>query len=154
MATQNHTATVHGAAASTSTVSVDAVYRKLAIRTVPLILLCYFFGYLDRVNVGFAKLQMMSELNLSEAAYGIGAGLFFLGYLFLQVPAGYLVKRIGVRACLAGSMFTWGIVSILTLLTSNQSTFYAVRFLLGLTEASFSSRPSSPTSASGSRHSA
>jgi len=137
MATQNQAATVHGPAENMSTVSADVVYRKLTIRIIPLILLCYFFGYLDRVNVGFAKLQMMGEFNLSEAAYGVGAGLFFLGYLLLQIPAGYLVKRLGVRICLAGSMFTWGIVSIATLLTNSQSTFYTLRFLLGLTEASF-----------------
>jgi MFS family permease len=115
----------------------DAVYRKVTLRVIPIILLCYFFGYLDRVNVGFAKLQMMSDLSLTEAAYGVGAGLFFIGYLLLQVPAGYLVKRIGVRACLGGSLIAWGIVSIATLATGNQTAFYALRFLLGLTEASF-----------------
>ncbi|MFM0479923.1 MFS transporter [Paraburkholderia strydomiana] len=115
----------------------DAVYRKVTLRVIPIILLCYFFGYLDRVNVGFAKLQMMSDLSLTEAAYGVGAGLFFIGYLLLQVPAGYLVKRIGVRACLGGSLIAWGIVSIATLTTGNQTAFYALRFLLGLTEASF-----------------
>ncbi|KND55402.1 Nitrate/nitrite transporter [Candidatus Paraburkholderia kirkii] len=95
----------------------------------------HFFGYLDRVNVGFAKLQMMSELNLTEAAYGVG--LFFIGYLLLQVPAGYLVKRLGVCACLGGSLIAWGIVSIATLATRDQTTFYVLRFLLGLTEVSF-----------------
>ncbi len=76
-------------------VDVDVLYRKLTWRIIPLILLCYFFGYLDRVNVGFAKLEMVSDLGLSEAAYGVGAGLFFLGYLLLQVPAGFLVQRVG-----------------------------------------------------------
>lgn len=116
---------------------VDALYRKLTWRIIPLILLCYFFGYLDRVNVGFAKLEMVSDLGLSEAAYGVGAGLFFLGYLLLQVPAGYLVQRIGVKKCLAGSMLTWGIVSVATLATHDQMSFYVLRFLLGVTEASF-----------------
>lgn len=118
-------------------VDVDALYRKLTWRIIPLILLCYFFGYLDRVNVGFAKLEMVSDLGLSEAAYGVGAGLFFLGYLLLQVPAGFLVQRIGVKKCLAGSMLTWGLVSVATLLTSDQTSFYVLRFLLGVTEASF-----------------
>lgn len=117
--------------------TADAVYRKIALRIIPLILVCYFFGYLDRVNVGFAKLQMVADLNLSEEAYGVGAGLFFVGYLLLQVPAGYFVNRVGVKACLAVSLFMWGIVSVATLLTSNEITFYAFRFLLGVTEASF-----------------
>lgn len=117
--------------------ATDALYRKLARRIIPLILLCYFFGYLDRVNVGFAKLQMVTDLHLTDAAYGVGAGLFFLGYLLLQVPAGYLVQRIGVKKCLAGSMLTWGVVSVATLATVDQTSFYALRFLLGVTEASF-----------------
>ncbi|MDR5758941.1 MFS transporter [Caballeronia sp. LZ035] len=124
-------------AAAPLALSADTVYRKVTLHVVPIILLCYFFGYLDRVNVGFAKLQMMTDLNLTEAAYGVGAGLFFVGYLLLQVPAGYLVKRVGVRACLGGSLIAWGIVSIATLATRSQTTFYALRFLLGLTEASF-----------------
>ncbi|AHB76629.1 MFS transporter [Pandoraea pnomenusa] len=118
-------------------VDVDVLYRKLTWRIIPLILLCYFFGYLDRVNVGFAKLEMVSDLGLSEAAYGVGAGLFFLGYLLLQVPAGFLVQRVGVKKCLAGSMLAWGVVSVATLLTSDQTSFYVLRFLLGVTEASF-----------------
>ncbi|MDR3098333.1 MAG: MFS transporter [Paraburkholderia sp.] len=116
---------------------IDALYGKLTRRIIPLILVCYFFGYLDRVNVGFAKLQMVNDLQLSEAAYGVGAGLFFIGYLLLQVPAGWLVKRIGVKKCIAGSMLAWGLVSIATLATRGQTTFYAMRFLLGVTEASF-----------------
>lgn len=136
MAISNNAATP-AATGSHAGYTPESVYRKVTIRVVPLILICYFFGYLDRVNVGFAKLQMMSDLTLSETAYGVGAGLFFIGYLLLQVPAGFLIKRIGIRACLAGSMLSWGVVSIATLLTRDQTTFYAFRFLLGLTEASF-----------------
>lgn len=115
----------------------DEVYRKITLRIIPLILVCYFFGYLDRVNVGFAKLQMVTDLGLSEAAYGVGAGLFFIGYLLLQVPAGYVVNRVGVKLCLSASLILWGVVSVATLLTSSQTTFYVFRFLLGVTEASF-----------------
>jgi MFS family permease len=125
------------ALAGSRTPDIDALYSKLARRIIPLIVVCYFFGYLDRVNVGFAKLQMVTDLHLSEAAYGVGAGLFFVGYLLLQIPAGWLVKRIGVKQCLAGSMLAWGVVSIGTLATRNETTFYALRFLLGVTEASF-----------------
>jgi MFS family permease len=123
--------------AETHLPDIDTLYAKLSRRIIPLILLCYFFGYLDRVNVGFAKLQMVADLHLSEAAYGVGAGLFFIGYLLLQVPAGWLVQRIGVKRCLAGSMLSWGVVSVATLATRDQTSFYALRFLLGVTEASF-----------------
>ena len=123
--------------ASLAAPDIETLYAKLTRRIIPLILVCYFFGYLDRVNVGFAKLQMVNDLQLSEAAYGVGAGLFFVGYLLLQIPAGWLVRRIGVKKCIAGSMLAWGIVSIATLGTRDQSTFYALRFLLGVTEASF-----------------
>ncbi|WP_321906086.1 MFS transporter [Paraburkholderia tropica] len=134
MATSHHASP---RAATDSPLDADAVFGKITRRIIPIILICYFFGYLDRVNVGFAKLQMMSELHISEAAYGVGAGLFFVGYLLLQVPASALVKRLGVRACLGGSLIAWGIVSIATLATRDQTTFYVMRFLLGLTEASF-----------------
>lgn len=126
-----------GTSAAPTPDQTDSAYRKITLRIIPLILICYFFGYLDRVNVGFAKLEMVSDLHLSEAAYGFGAGLFFIGYLLLQVPAGYLVQWLGVRWCLAASMISWGIVSAATLLTHDQASFYAFRFLLGVTEASF-----------------
>ena len=124
-------------AASPDAVVADATYRKIMLRIIPLILVCYFFGYLDRVNVGFAKLGMVNDLHLSEAAYGLGAGLFFIGYLLLQVPAGYLVQLYGPRACIATSMISWGIVSMATLLTRDETSFYVLRFLLGITEAAF-----------------
>ncbi|WP_407655403.1 MFS transporter [Burkholderia alba] len=123
--------------AEIATSGIDALYARLSRRIVPLILVCYFFGYLDRVNVGFAKLQMMADLHLTDAAYGVGAGLFFIGYLLLQVPAGWLVRRIGVKRCLTGSMIAWGVVSVATLATRDTASFYVLRFLLGITEASF-----------------
>ena len=125
------------AAVSSDVTEADATYRKIVLRIVPFILVCYFFGYLDRVNVGFAKLGMVHDLSRSEAAYGLGAGLFFIGYLLLQVPAGYLVQLHGPRKCIAGSMIAWGLVSVATLLTRDEASFYALRFLLGVTEAAF-----------------
>ncbi|WP_261543244.1 MFS transporter [Burkholderia multivorans] len=140
MASTNDTARMHDMPSERdagTAADIDALYGKLTRRIIPLILVCYFFGYLDRVNVGFAKLQMAADLHLSEAAYGVGAGLFFVGYLLLQVPAGWLVQRIGVKKCIAGSMLAWGVVSIGTLATTGQTSFYVLRFLLGVTEASF-----------------
>ncbi|MGY4236426.1 MFS family permease [Bradyrhizobium sp. USDA 4449] len=121
----------------THVVAADATYRKIVLHIMPLILVCYFFGYLDRVNVGFAKLGMVSDLHLSEAAYGFGAGLFFVGYLLLQVPAGYLVQLYGPRKCIVASMISWGLVSMATLATRDETSFYVFRFLLGITEAAF-----------------
>jgi sugar phosphate permease len=115
----------------------DAVYKRVTWRVMPLILVCYFFGYLDRVNVGFARLQMAKDLGLSDTAYGVGAGLFFVGYLLLQLPAGLLAGRIGTKALLATSLILWGIVSVATLMVRDQTSFYIFRFLLGVTEASF-----------------
>jgi len=137
MAIKMQSAPVDSTLSAKTPVLADEVYRKITLRIIPLILVCYFFGYLDRVNVGFAKLQMVTDLGLSEAAYGVGAGLFFIGYLLLQVPAGYVVNRVGVKLCLSASLILWGVVSVATLLTSSQTTFYAFRFLLGVTEASF-----------------
>lgn len=137
MAIKMQSSPVESTLSAKAPILADEVYRKITLRIIPLILVCYFFGYLDRVNVGFAKLQMVTDLGLSEAAYGVGAGLFFIGYLLLQVPAGYVVNRVGVKLCLSASLILWGVVSVATLLTSSQTTFYVFRFLLGVTEASF-----------------
>lgn len=137
MAIKMQSSPVESTLSAKAPILADEVYRKITLRIIPLILVCYFFGYLDRVNVGFAKLQMVTDLGLSEAAYGVGAGLFFIGYLLLQVPAGYVVNRVGVKLCLSASLILWGVVSVATLFTSSQTTFYVFRFLLGVTEASF-----------------
>jgi MFS family permease len=115
----------------------DALYRKVTRHIVPIVVVGYFFGYLDRVNVGFAKLQMLSSLHMSELAYGIGAGIFFWGYLLLQVPSGLLIHRIGARKCISIIMVAWGVVSMLTILTVGPHSFYVLRFLLGVVEAGF-----------------
>ena len=85
--------------------------NKLMWRLIPFLILCYFVAFLDRVNVGFAKLQMNAALGLSDAAYGLGAGLFFVGYFFFEVPSNLLLERFGARRWIARIMITWGIVS-------------------------------------------
>ncbi|WP_329122896.1 MFS transporter [Streptomyces sp. NBC_01353] len=115
----------------------NAVFRKVVRRIVPFLILCYVFSYLDRVNVGFAKLQMSEDLGFSEAAYGLGAGLFFIGYFLFEVPSNLMLQRIGARTWIARIMITWGVVSAGFMFVSNETTFYVLRFLLGAAEAGF-----------------
>src|ERR1044072_9786010 len=87
------------------------VIGKVMRRLIPFLILCYFVAYLDRVNVGFAKLHMNQALGLSEAAFGLGAGLFFIGYFLFEVPSNIFLERVGARIWIARIMISWGIVS-------------------------------------------
>jgi D-galactonate transporter len=120
-----------------SVAAEEFAYRKVFWRVVPFLMLCYVIAYLDRVNVGFAKLQMSSELGLSEAAYGTGAGIFFIGYFLFEVPSNLLMNRIGARIWIARIMITWGIISAAFAFTTSETVFYVLRFLLGIAEAGF-----------------
>ncbi|MHB9757696.1 MFS transporter [Streptomyces sp. BYX5S] len=115
----------------------NAVFRKVVRRIVPFLILCYVVSYLDRVNVGFAKLQMSSDLGFSEAAYGLGAGLFFIGYFFFEVPSNLLMQKVGARTWIARIMISWGVVSAAFAFVDSEATFYVLRFLLGAAEAGF-----------------
>ncbi|WEX74625.1 MFS transporter [Sinorhizobium numidicum] len=115
----------------------DRAYAKVFWRIVPFLMLCYVVAYLDRVNVGFAKLQMSSELGLSEAAYGIGAGIFFIGYFLFEVPSNVILNKVGARVWIARIMITWGLISAAFMFTSSETVFYILRFLLGIAEAGF-----------------
>jgi MFS family permease len=115
----------------------DAVFRKIALRLVPFLFLCYLAAYLDRVNVGFAKLQMQKELGFSETVYGFGAGIFFLGYVLFEVPSNIILHKVGARLWLARVMLTWAIISAATAFVSTPTAFYTMRFLLGVAEAGF-----------------
>src|ERR1700743_1195524 len=122
------------------------VIGKVMTRLIPFLIVCYFVAYLDRVNVGFAKLHMNVALGLSEAAYGLGAGLFFIGYFVFEVPSNLFLERVGARVWIARIMITWGIVSAAFAFIphissvsgiSSTSVFYALRLLLGACEAGF-----------------
>ena len=113
------------------------VYRKISWRIMPFIVLCYLCGYLDRVNVGFAKLQMLNDLHMSDAVYGLGAGIFFIGYFIFEVPSNLILHRVGARLWIARIMITWAIISALTLLVKTPMQFYTARFFLGVAEAGF-----------------
>ena len=112
-------------------------YRRVTLRLIPFLFLCYVVAYLDRVNVGFAKLQMLTDLRMNDTAYGIGAGIFFVGYFLFEVPSNLILHRVGARVWIARIMLTWGILSMLTMFVTGPVTFYVLRFLLGVAEAGF-----------------
>jgi len=114
-----------------------ATYNKVGWRLIPFLLLCYIVSYLDRVNVGFAKLQMLQDLNLSETVYGLGAGIFFIGYFLFEVPSNVILHRVGARIWIARIMVTWGVISATMMFVTSATSFYVVRFLLGVAEAGF-----------------
>ncbi len=115
----------------------ERTYRKVTWRIVPFLFLCYIFAYIDRVNVGFAKLQMQQDLGISDAVYGTGAGIFFIGYFFFEVPSNIGLQKIGAKYWLGPIMIVWGVVSACTMLVKTEHQFYLVRFLLGVVESGF-----------------
>ncbi len=112
-------------------------YRKVDLRLIPFLFLCYILAYLDRVNVGFAKLQMLNALSLSDAAFATGAGIFFIGYFIFEVPSNVALKKFGARRWIARIMISWGIVSACMIFVRGAMSFNALRFLLGVVEAGF-----------------
>ncbi|WP_321845856.1 MFS transporter [Paraburkholderia bannensis] len=130
------------ASAETETLAVashdiEHVYRKVIRRLLPVLFIGYVLCTLDRLNIGYAHLQMRSDLGLSDAAYGLGAGLFFLTYMAFEVPASILLRSIGVRRTIFRIMFGWGLVSAATMFVNSPSQFYVARLLLGMCEAGF-----------------
>ena len=115
----------------------DAIYRKISFRLMPLLFLAYIVAYLDRVNVGFAKLQMLTALSLNEAVYGLGAGIFFLGYFLFEVPSNVFLHKVGARKWIFRIMISWGILSACMMFVTSATSFYVMRFLLGIAEAGF-----------------
>lgn len=103
----------------------------------PFLFLCYVLAYVDRVNVGFAKLQMQQDLGMSDTVYGLGAGIFFIGYFIFEVPANMMLQRIGARRWIGPIMMAWGVVSACTLFVKGATSFYALRFVLGVVESGF-----------------
>ena len=113
------------------------VLRKITFRIVPFIMLLYFIAFLDRVNIGFAALEMNKDLGFSSTVFGFGAGIFFLGYFLFEVPSNLILNKVGARIWIARVMITWGIISGLMALVQGTSSFYTLRFLLGIAEAGF-----------------
>ena len=104
---------------------------------IPLLFCCYVAAYLDRVNVGFAKLQMLHDLRFSETVYGLGAGIFFIGYFLFEIPSNIILHRIGARLWIARVMLTWAVISAAMIFVTTPTVFYVLRFLLGVAEAGF-----------------
>lgn len=115
----------------------SALYGRIAWRIMPMLFIGYIIAYLDRVNVGFAKLQMLGDLKFSDSVYGFGAGIFFLGYFIFEVPSNIILHRVGARVWICRVLITWGIISGCTALVRRPWEFYTVRFLLGAAEAGF-----------------
>nr|WP_230956614.1 MFS transporter [Burkholderia cepacia] len=123
--------------ADASPADLDALYRRIGWKLMPLLLVAQVLAYLDRVNVGAAKLQMAVDLGLSDTVYGIGAGIFFVGYFLFEVPSNLMLHRVGARVWIARIMVTWGIVSAAAAWVHSPATFYLQRLILGVAEAGF-----------------
>ena len=126
--------------ASASPISDDdknAIYKRITLRLIPFIFICYLFNYLDRVNVGFAKLQMLDALKFSETVYGLGAGIFFIGYVLCGVPSNLALTKFGPRRWIAVMMISWGTLSTCLMFVTTPTGFYTLRLLTGAAEAGF-----------------
>ena len=115
----------------------DAVYHKITWRLLPVIFLSYIFAYLDRVNIGFAKLGMREEVWYSDEVFAMASGIFFIGYFLFEVPGNILMHKIGARIWITRIMLTWALISGLCAFSSSATMFYWLRFCLGLAEAGF-----------------
>nr|WKF59543.1 Putative tartrate transporter [Paraburkholderia busanensis] len=115
----------------------DLLYRKVSLRIIPFLFLCYVVSFLDRINIGFAQLQMKHDLGFSDAMYGLGAAVFYVGYVLCEVPSNMLLARFGARRTFTRIMLLWGIASVGMMLVSKPTHFYLLRFMLGVFEAGF-----------------
>ena len=114
-----------------------ATIARVIRRLIPFIFICYVVAYIDRVNIGFAAEELQRDLGLSDAAYGLGGGLFFLGYCLFEIPSNLILERVGARVWIARIMIGWGLVSMAMVFIVGQWSFYAMRVLLGIAEAGF-----------------
>jgi MFS family permease len=114
-----------------------AAYHRAAWKLIPFLLILYIISFLDRVNVGFAKLQMSTDIGLSDAVFGLGAGIFFIGYAACEIPSNILLQRFGARIWISRILVVWGIISICFMFVTTPAQFLTLRFLLGIAEAGF-----------------
>ena len=114
-----------------------ALLSKVTRRIIPYLFICYIVNYLDRFNVSFAALEMQGDLGLSDAVYGLGASMFFVGYVFFEIPSNLIMERVGARVWIARIMISWGAVSVCMMFVETRFSFYLLRFLLGVAEAGF-----------------
>src|SRR4051812_8014451 len=116
---------------------VASIYKKITWRLIAFLFICYMMSYLDRINVGFAQLQMKQDLGFSDAVYGLGAGIFFAGYFLFEVPSNLWLVKVGARKTITRIMVVWGLLSAGMMFVSSPAVFYIMRFLLGAFEAGF-----------------
>lgn len=114
-----------------------AIVRKVAWRLMPLIMICYLFAFFDRINISFAKFQLQADLALSDTAYGLGAGLFVVGYVLFEVPSNMMLYKVGARRWIARIMMSWGVATALMVFVTAEWQFYVLRFVIGAMEAGF-----------------
>src|SRR3954452_19251647 len=117
--------------------SEQALMSKIAWRIVPFLMLCYFIAFIDRVNAGFAALQMNHDIGLTQAAFGLGGGLFYVTYVLFEIPSNLAMKKVGPRLWIARIMVSWGLVAGGMAFVTGPYSFYAMRLLLGAAEAGF-----------------
>ncbi|MRV71780.1 MFS transporter [Duganella sp. FT92W] len=130
----------HGAqplAAAEPSAQDHALYRKVSLRIIPFLFVCYVISFLDRINIGFAQLQMKQDLGFSDAMYGLGAAVFYMGYVLFEVPSNLLLERFGARKTFVRIMLLWGAASVCMSMVNTPAQFYALRFMLGVFEAGF-----------------
>ena len=116
---------------------LDSVYRKIFFRLIPFLMVLWILAWIDRVNIGFVKLTMLDDLKWSEAVYGLGAGIFFLGYFFFEVPSNLLLQKIGAKKTIMRITIGWGLTSVAMMFVKTPEWFYVGRFVLGVFEAGF-----------------
>ncbi|MBN2979666.1 MFS transporter [Pseudomonas lactucae] len=131
------TNSIHAATAPNSDPVLARAVRKVKGHVLPLFVIMFILNYIDRVNIGFVRTHMEHDLGIGAAAYGFGAGLFFIGYALFEVPSNMLLQKVGARIWLTRIMFTWGIVATMMAFIQNETHFYILRFLLGVAEAGF-----------------
>src|SRR3989475_12961153 len=116
-------------------ISEAALLSKISRQLIPFMFLLYIVSYLDRINVGFAALQLNQALKFDPAVFGFGGGIFFIGYFLFEVPSNLIMERLGARIWIARILVTWGIISSAMMFVTGPLTFYVLRFLLGVAEA-------------------
>jgi MFS family permease len=118
-------------------VSFEATVAKVGWRLMPLLMICYLFALFDRINISFAKFQLQSDLGFSDTAYGLGAGLFTVGYVLFELPSNMILYRVGARRWIARIMISWGLATAAMVFVTTEREFYALRFIIGSMEAGF-----------------
>src|SRR5438874_13763738 len=122
---------------TSESLSDAALISKIRWRLLPLMFAAYIIAYIDRVNIGFAALQMNPHLGFSATVYGLGAGVFFIGYFIFEVPSNLIMERVGARLWMTRIMMTWGVICSAMMFVRGPQSFYGLRFLLGVAEAGF-----------------